>query len=58
MTTTDKELIQQAIARRENKMYSYYKSVFVEGFDGGYPIEWDEELLSLAEKEWKQIKNE
>ncbi len=39
--------IQEAIERRESKMYRYYKSVFVDGFEGGYPVEYDDELLKI-----------
>lgn len=28
--------------RRDSKMYSYYKSVFEDDFEGGYPIDWDD----------------
>jgi len=53
--------IKKLISERESKMYGYYKSVFEEGFDGGYPVEYDEDLLKVEQvimkkiEEWKPI---
>ncbi len=30
------------IKERDSKMWGYYKSVFEEGFEGGYPAQWDD----------------
>lgn len=32
-------------------MHDYYKSVFVDDFSGGYPMDWDSELESLVASE-------
>ena len=42
--------MQEAIAKRNSNMYGYYKSVFEDGFEGGYPVDWDEEIIRLAEE--------
>ena len=44
-----KDYIKKLISERESKMYHYYKSVFTEDFEGGYPIEYDEELLKVEQ---------
>jgi hypothetical protein len=41
---TETDNLDEIISKRESKMYSYYKSVFVDDFEGGYPIENDNEL--------------
>jgi len=46
-TTNNEEELKRIIARRENKMYEYYKSVFCDDFTGGYPIEYDKEILDF-----------
>lgn len=47
--------IEEAIKRRESKMYHYYKSVFVDGFEGGYPAEYDDELLKIRREAIAEI---
>jgi len=37
-------------------MYHYYKSVFTEDFEGGYPIEYDEELLKVEQEVLKKVR--
>lgn len=43
------EQVEKAVAKRDalwkerdKKMFFYYKSVFKDGFEDGYPAEWDE----------------
>ena len=53
--TTEKDW-EKLLSERESKMYRYYKSVFVDGFEGGYPMDWDEPLknyLTTKKAEWK-----
>lgn len=38
----ERKKVVQFIKERDNKMYSYWKSVFEHGFEGGYPVEWDD----------------
>ena len=47
-----KKEIQKKIDEREAKMYAYYKSVFIDGFEGGYPQEYDNELIDLISKKF------
>lgn len=37
----------KVIERRGSKMYSYYKAVFKDDFVGGYPIDYDDELIKF-----------
>ena len=49
----NKEQLREALQRRDLKMRGYWKSVD-DGFQEGYPIEWDEPILhifSLREQE-------
>ena len=39
--------IEKVIADRESRMYQYYKSVFIDGFEGGYNEEYDDGIKSL-----------
>lgn len=41
-----KQELAEKIKERDSKMYGYYKSVFEEGFEGGYPVEWDDFIHS------------
>jgi len=50
MTKNIKEEILEILERRESKMYSYYKSVFVDGFEGGYPANYDIEIIEDIDK--------
>lgn len=42
-----REEIQKKIDEREAKMYAYYKSVFIDGFEGGYSQAYDDELINF-----------
>jgi len=39
--------IEKLLAERESKMYHYYKAVFEDGFDGGYPMSNDDDIKSF-----------
>lgn len=43
--------ILKAIVQRESKMYGYYKSTFVDGYEGEYSQEYDNELLAVFAQE-------
>lgn len=40
----------ERIKQRDSRMFGYYKSVFQDGFEGGYPIEWNEEDKAFISK--------
>ncbi len=52
------EQFNQILSRRESKMYHYYKSVFVDDFEGGYPIEYDDELKEFLLQTLTEIQGE
>lgn len=57
-TTNNEEELKKIIARREGKMYGYYKATFDDDFTGGYPVEYDKELIdfcSSVRRETKRI---
>lgn len=47
-TTNNEEELKKIIARREGKMYGYYKATFDDDFTGGYPVEYDKELIDFC----------
>ncbi len=47
MKTNQQKTIAQLLSERESKMYHYYRSVFEDGFEGGYPAEYDEPITTL-----------
>ena len=51
------ELVEKILKERESKMFGYYKAVFQERFEGGYPKEWDEgfvqKLVAALKEELK-----
>ena len=53
-----KDYIKKLISERESKMYGYYSSVFKEGFEGGYPMEYDKDLLEVEQELIKKVKQE
>jgi len=60
MTTPQsmEERFLKSLSERESKMYHYYKSVFVDGFEGGYPVEYDDALIELVRAEKELSKQE
>jgi len=42
--------IKKLLAERDSKMHLYYKSVFIDGYEGGYPVEYDNELLAVEQE--------
>lgn len=55
-----KEIIKKILAERDSRMYSYYRSVFTEDFELGYPARWDDEVIKaildeLTDKGWQYI---
>lgn len=52
--------IEEIIKERDSKMYGYWKSVFQDGYEGGYPIEWNTEVVnkinSQVQAEKEQLK--
>lgn len=48
--STTEERIEKILSDREEKMYHYYKSVFKEDFEGGYPIGYDDEIKYFISK--------
>lgn len=46
-----KEELKKLLAERESLMFGYYRSVFEEGFGGGYPANYDEPILNLLDQE-------
>lgn len=51
-----KERIENILATRESKMFNYYKSFFIEGFSGGYPMDWDDDIINLFTTEQQNDK--
>lgn len=45
------ERVMELIRKRESKMYGYYRSVFEDGFEGGYPIAYDQEIVDEIKSE-------
>lgn len=48
---TWEEALKGLIELRDSQMYGYWKSVFQDGFEGGYPIEWNKEFISAISKQ-------
>ena len=44
-----KEKLKKAIEERDSKMFKYYKSVLLHGYEGGYPMEWDKEIDDILD---------
>lgn len=45
----------ERVKQRDSRMYSYYKSVFQDGFEGGYPIEWNEEEITFIKSTLEEL---
>lgn len=55
---TWREAIKKAFRERERLMYHYYRSVFTEGFELGYPMAYDDDFLNVVASEIKKAHTE
>ena len=37
----------EKLKERDSRIRGYYKSVLIDRFEGGYPIEWDNEIMDF-----------